>query len=534
MNDGINLSNINCNNTRSYNEYYSRYDYHRADTYYKINASENNNNFDTYNQYNGDDLFLSEIVRRNSPEEERNNSNDYKSKDIKMNMNIDQNNTIDQTPNVVLIGKNSFDSFDRQSELLFSINENYNNIPKQLYVTNKNIKNNNKYSKIKDKKNSYNSINTLIKKNYKETGNNDFYPAKNNIIKIKLEKSPKNDRNLQNLSNTPPAQNGAPNSRLGKKRGPYKKKIKPIEEVNFSDKCFPFKTGKGIINMTSKKSYEIIEPFLQKSNLFTTESSGLKLSTRDEKIGEEIPNMKDSNEFLNNLYLMKFKTQKYTLDEKGKKIREKKARKFRSDNIRKKIKVKLFHTLMSIINTNLKKVGSNMFFVRLPQIFTHNYFRKINHDCLELTFKELIEKNFTKDIKLPKGYKTLKFDEMNYDRNQKTLEYLEQNKEISNISGFEIIKNMKYIDLLEKYFISKEFEDSLITLREKENQGQEYIQLFIYKAKNYISYYKMDPDDKDKAEIENEEENFDEDDLENDEDSINFLNSQNINEYFNF
>ena len=156
MNDGINLSNINCNNTRSYNEYYSRYDYHRADTYYKINASENNNNFDTYNQYNGDDLFLSEIVRRNSPEEERNNSNDYKSKDIKMNMNIDQNNTIDQTPNVVLIGKNSFDSFDRQSELLFSINENYNNIPKQLYVTNKNIKNNNKYSKIKDKKNSYN------------------------------------------------------------------------------------------------------------------------------------------------------------------------------------------------------------------------------------------------------------------------------------------------------------------------------------------------------------------------------------------
>ena len=46
---------------------------------------------------------------------------------------------------------------------------------------------------------------------------------------------------------------------------------------------------------------------------------------------------------------------------------------------------------------------------------------------------------------------------------------------------------MKYKDLLTNYFISKEFEDSLNDLKNEESQ--EYIQSYMYHAKNYIQFY---------------------------------------------
>ena len=130
-------------------------------------------------------------------------------------------------------------------------------------------------------------------------------------------------------------------------------------------------------------------------------------------------------------------------------------------------------------------------------------------------------------MKCPKNYKTSKLDEANYEKNQKILAYLDNNLEISTLSGFEIIKNMKIMDLMANYFISKEFEDTLILLKEKENEGQDYIQLYIYKCKNYIEYYSKNPEEKEGHQIDSDEECSEEDPYDD-------LNSNNINDYFNF
>ena len=69
-------------------------------------------------------------------------------------------------------------------------------------------------------------------------------------------------------------------------------------------------------------------------------------------------------------------------------------RKFKSDDIRKKIKSRFHKTLKNIINANLKKAGSKKFFDFLPQCFIGNISKKVNSECLELTYKELfIEMN---------------------------------------------------------------------------------------------------------------------------------------------
>ena len=99
-------------------------------------------------------------------------------------------------------------------------------------------------------------------------------------------------------------------------------------------------------------------------------------------------------------------------------------------------------------------------------------------------------------------------------KNIKVLKYLEQNPEISQKSGFNIIKNLKYKDILNNYFISAEFEQSLNKLK-TENETQEYIQSYIYRAKNYVKFYsnchdnfQIEPNNEDKKndefEIDNE------------------------------
>ena len=68
------------------------------------------------------------------------------------------------------------------------------------------------------------------------------------------------------------------------------------------------------------------------------------------------------------------------------------------------------------------------------------------------------------------------------------MKYLENNLEISIISGFDKIKRIKYRDLLESYFLSKEFENSISKLKMK-GETDEYINMYILFAKNYINYF---------------------------------------------
>ncbi len=184
----------------------------------------------------------------------------------------------------------------------------------------------------------------------------------------------------------------------------------------------------------------------------------------------------------NNKALDKFKIEHNKLKQK---------RKYKPDDIRKKIKSRFHKSIRNIINENLKKAGSKYFFSFLPQIFISSISRGKNCQTLNLSYKELLKKDFVSDID-EKKYKNKKVDISKYKNNLLVLDYLDKNPDICKKSGFDIISNMKYSDLLEEYFKSEEFDKSIIKLRE-ENEEEYYINEYINKAKNYVKFFSQKP-----------------------------------------
>ena len=228
------------------------------------------------------------------------------------------------------------------------------------------------------------------------------------------------------------------------KRGPYKKKPKPIIETETNDYCFPFKSGKCLLS---------------------DDASDNKLKQYMNKI---------------------FRTNTYVTDSNGNKKKEKKQRKFKPDDIRKKIKVRFHKKVKNIINENLKKAGSTELFGFLPQYFISNIAKKFNNQFMNMTYEQLLKINFSE---LQDDYPNKACDNKQYEKNKNTLEYLEKNPEISKISGFDKVKKMKYRDIFKAYFSSAEFEESITILKEEENESAEYIQEYFILAKNYIDYF---------------------------------------------
>ena len=318
----------------------------------------------------------------------------------------------------------------------------------------------------KNKKTNKKCLNKIINKH------SDISLFKNEIINEVKEKEKTQINNLK-LSN----KCDKFSKTIKYKRGPYKKRKLFSDKINFEDKCFPFKLGKGVINITTKFNYDLSETGIHDNNNISS------CELTDEKTHEDLNS--NVNNIKNDLYLMRFITKKYYYSENGRRKKVKKKRKYKADIIRKKIKSRFHKSLKNIINNNLKKAGSKMLFECLPQSFIGNISILLNSKCLELTYKELILTDFASELI---NYRHTPKDNEKYMKNLKVLKYLEQNPEISQKSGFNIIKNLKYKDILNNYFISAEFEQSLNKLK-IENETQEYIQSYIYRAKNYVKFY---------------------------------------------
>ena len=199
-----------------------------------------------------------------------------------------------------------------------------------------------------------------------------------------------------------------------------------------------------------------------------------------------------------------------------KKTKEK-QRKEKEDNIRKKIKTGFLKKLKEIINNSLKKAGSKHTFESFPQNFIADISKKTNFEVLNLKYEEIFDytyqkiineikielvqsKNKRNEVALKKSrYKRSEVDIKKsrekrkevalkkYYKNKKTLDYLNSNPVVSENSGWQKIRTMKYIDLLRVYFNSEEFEQSIHELYKKENQN--YINQYIFFAKTYITYF---------------------------------------------
>ena len=264
-----------------------------------------------------------------------------------------------------------------------------------------------------------------------------------------------------------------------RKRGPYKKKEKAVEKISTENKFFPFSTGKGVFNNFN------IDASAYEENEINEEEKEFDLEKNIDKNEENVY----SNEQINSINynsLFKFKAKKYFILTNGKKKRMKKKRKFKPDDIRKKIKARFHKIIKNIINENLKKAGSKEFFDFLPQSFIGNVSKRLNYNVMDFTYKDILSTNFNSEKK--NDSPNIKVDNTKFIRNQKVLKYLEVNPEISKRAGFDIVQNMKYKDLLNLYFNSAQFENSIIQLK-AENECDQYIEEYIYRAKTYLKFF---------------------------------------------
>ena len=109
---------------------------------------------------------------------------------------------------------------------------------------------------------------------------------------------------------------------------------------------------------------------------------------------------------------------------------------------------------------------------------------------MELTYEQLFDYAYDKYKNIEgKEYimKKREVAEKQYNKNTEILKYLDSNRKISEESGWDIIKNMKYIDLLKAYFNSKEFEQNIEELSKKETTA--YIKSYKYFSSTYVDYF---------------------------------------------
>ena len=412
---------------------------------------------------------------------------DYEAVFNKLERNLNQNE-IEQETEL----KDNFADFNGISNI------NYINIEKEDYNTPyfvKNIVSENKcFCPMKNEK-------AELVINIKET-NKKYKFIKDEIITepinkdkeiIKKTKKKQGSKKKKKKSNT--------QSSTRRKRGPYKKRPKIVQQINTEDKCFPFTTGKGLINyafpILQTPSLNYYEDYLlldENDNYdmsYNQEEMDYKKKKKDidkEKKEEDLffsnVQKKKADE---NIDWWKFTTKKYFIAEDGKKKRIKKKRKYKPDDIRKKIKARFHKIIKNIINENLKKAGSEQLFDFFPQSFIGNITRKVNYESFGLTYKEMLSTDYLNQIGKSENL-NIKVDRTKFLKNKEVLKYLENNPEICKRSGFDIIQDMKYKDLLKIYFTSSQFENSIEQLK-AENESLDYIQEYTYRARTYIKFY---------------------------------------------
>ena len=346
---------------------------------------------------------------------------------------------------------------------------------------------------------------------------------------LKIEKSIEKQKNIQISTKNKKIFEITKEKKLKKNKS--KNKIEKTE-INIHDKYFPFRMGRGLINNSApnneSSSCNIEIPVNPRS--FSCESLDFNRNDisahpnentdknkkvikrnfkkkikeyKDKKSIDEINYDNKKMKTISNEFLYKFKIKRYFIDENGRRKKIKKKRKYKPDDIRKKIKCRFLKTLKNIINNNLKKAGTKLLFDFFPQCFVGNVSKKLNSKCLDLTYKELISTDFANELN-NKDYPKSKIYLKKYNKNLKVLNYLENNPDIRKKSGFDMIKDRKYKDILSMYFKSFEFENALMQLK-NEKENPEYIQDYIHYAKTFINFFSGNEIERNSEKVEEEE-----------------------------
>jgi len=240
-------------------------------------------------------------------------------------------------------------------------------------------------------------------------------------------------------------------------------KIFEFNDNEIDGRFFPFSPGIGIKN--------VIESFGYKANFKSPHSISIS------KPNDVILQINSSKNKLNK--------RKINYTKKRETIKKKCKRKAKSDDIRKKIKARFHKGIKNIINANLKRAGSIKLFDFFPQNFVTNITVRLNKIALNHTYEYLIKNDLAYQFS---SQNQSQADLKKFQRNLDVLNYLDNNPIIDQLSYFSKIRKMKYKDIYKAYFLSAEYENSIIDMYKK-GEKIEYIESYINKSLNYINFF---------------------------------------------
>lgn len=163
------------------------------------------------------------------------------------------------------------------------------------------------------------------------------------------------------------------------------------------------------------------------------------------------------------------------------KRKTRRPRKENKDNIRRKIKRGFLNTgVIKKLNQKLKNIGSNLYFMRFPQSFVSDIYRKTNKEVVNMTLAEIF---VNKEINTSKNRPDLN----NYYHNLKVV----NSDEIKKNEEMQKILNMKYCDLFEDYINSDEFKIDEINRLKRKNMNEEFINRYINVSKTFIKFFRQ-------------------------------------------
>ena len=163
------------------------------------------------------------------------------------------------------------------------------------------------------------------------------------------------------------------------------------------------------------------------------------------------------------------------------KRKKRRPRKENKDNIRRKIKRGFLNTgVIKKLNQKLKNIGSNLYFMRFPQSFVSDIYRKTNKEVVNMTLAEIF---VNKEINTSKNRPDLN----NYYHNLKVV----NSDEIKKNEEMQKILNMKYCNLFEDYINSDEFKIDEINRLKRKNMNEEFINRYINVSKTFIKFFRQ-------------------------------------------
>ena len=149
------------------------------------------------------------------------------------------------------------------------------------------------------------------------------------------------------------------------------------------------------------------------------------------------------------------------------------------DNIRKKIKRGFFNNaLINKLNDKLKSIRSNKYFMKFPQNFVKDICQKRNKEIINLTLKEIFEKEELYKQENEKGLE-------NYLHNLRVI----QSEEIKENEEFKKIFGKTFRELYEEYINSDEFKIGEIGRLKKHKMKDDYIKKYVYYSRELIEFF---------------------------------------------